>query len=165
MKALTRRHRDAPTSRFSDDTDRQIHLRALARAFASESASERGDAPSTARRPPERATSFKPFVVPGPDSGPVSRATVVSTASRGMARRAERPKALERESPRGAQPKTRLMLASRPDARNGDRAVRIGHCMPRMVGRERRGGLVSEANETSVSKAHRKAAAASGAGR
>ena len=34
-KALTRRHRDAATSRFSDDNDRQNHLRALARAFAS----------------------------------------------------------------------------------------------------------------------------------
>ena len=34
-KALTRRHRDVLASRFSDDNDRQNHLRALARAFAS----------------------------------------------------------------------------------------------------------------------------------
>jgi len=60
---------------------------------------------------PERTASFKPFLASGPDCGFVSSVTVVSTASRGVARRAERPKALERESPRGAQPKTRLMLA------------------------------------------------------
>jgi len=70
----------------------------------------KGRSPNQHRAPtrPEQASSFKPFLVSGPDCGFVSRATVVSTASRGVARRAERPKALERESPRGAQPKTRL---------------------------------------------------------
>jgi hypothetical protein len=97
---------------------------------------------------PERAASFKPFLVSGPDCRSVSRATVVSTASRGVARRVERPKALERESLRGAQPKTRLMLASRAHAfepgtgAGGAESAR----MPGMVGRER-----SEARPESAS--------------
>ncbi|WP_390201655.1 hypothetical protein [Haladaptatus sp. GCM10026878] len=51
-KALSARHRDAITSRFFDDTDRQTHLCALARAFASapwgasESASEADNQPA-----------------------------------------------------------------------------------------------------------------------
>ncbi|USZ73512.1 hypothetical protein [Natronosalvus halobius] len=57
-KALTRRHRDATTSWFSDDTDRQTHLRALARAFASapwgasESAPEADNHPAPRVDPP-----------------------------------------------------------------------------------------------------------------
>ncbi len=62
-KALSARHRDALTSRFSDDNDRQHQLRALARAFASalpgasESASERRNPTSRARRPAERCVA------------------------------------------------------------------------------------------------------------
>ena len=65
--------------------------------------------------------------------GSVSSATVVSTTSCGVARRAERHKALERESPRGAQP-TGIPAGGKPDARNGELARRT----PGMVGAERR---------------------------
>ncbi|AGB31839.1 hypothetical protein Natpe_2006 [Natrinema pellirubrum DSM 15624] len=89
---------------------------------------------------PERAASFKPFLVSGPDCG-FQRDCRRERAPRCGARQRRRHQALERESPRGAQPKTRLMLASRPDSLEPGTVSDVrSEPQPGMVGRERRGG-------------------------